>query len=63
VSLWFLERLSNLNKSSERMNAGKLPTRKEIIAAIDVLSEDEVDASNVKFALDVLHMDRTGQAS
>lgn len=63
VSLWFLERLSNLNKSSERMNAGKLPTRKEIIAAIDVLSEDKVDASNVKFALDVLPIVRTDQSS
>lgn len=60
TSLWFIESLSNLNKQwSERLLAGKIPARKEIIAAIDVLLDDELDIDNIKFALDILPASQT----
>jgi hypothetical protein len=60
TSLWLLESLCNLNKQSSEQTIGdKIPSRKEIIAAIDVLSDDELDTDNVKFALDVLHTGQT----
>jgi hypothetical protein len=63
ISIWFLESFSNLNREySKRLIVGSTPTRKEILAAIDVLSDD-VDADNVKFVLDVLSAGRTGQAN
>jgi hypothetical protein len=63
TSIWFLEALGNLNRQpSKRSIPSSTPTRKEIIAAIDVLS-DEVDADNVQIVLDVLSAGRTGQTN
>lgn len=64
TALWFLESLSSLNKrSADRVSTGKIPTREDILAAIDVLSGDKLTTDNVKLAIDTFSMSHTKQSS
>jgi hypothetical protein len=61
ASLWFLKSLSNLNQQlAERGIGNRPPSREEIIAAIDVLSGEILDAGKVQVVIDVLSPGREG---
>jgi hypothetical protein len=46
--LWFLESLSNLDQNLDQDLASNVPTREEVIAAIDVFADGKLKPVNVQ---------------
>ena len=60
--LWFLETLSNIHLKQALALGSKIPTREEVVAAIDVFSDDKIEASSVQGVMGLFFKRSAAQA-